>query len=103
MPYLKNSLVNLTIILLSLFFITISSSENVNFIFPKKKIITINTNVAKNIKVEPIKNFKLIDLPRKNPFRKKIELNTKIKSIEIYEKNKDTTEILPKKKSNLKK
>ena len=102
MPYLKNSLVNLTIILLSLFFITISSSENVNFIFPKKKIITINTNVAKNIKVEPIKNFKLIDLPRKNPFRKKIELNTKIKSIEIYEKNKDTTEILPKKKVTLK-
>ena len=102
MPYLKNSLVNLTIILLSLFFITISSSENVNFIFPKKKIITINTNVAKNIKVEPIKNFKLIDLPRKNPFRKKIELNTKIKSTEIYEKNKDTTEILPKKKVTLK-
>ena len=41
MLYLKNSLVNLIIILFSLFFSTNLSAEDGTFIFPKKKIISI--------------------------------------------------------------
>ena len=52
MLYLKNSLVNLTIILFSLLFLSISSSADDNFIFPKKKIITIKTEEKKQNKVE---------------------------------------------------
>jgi len=52
MPYLKNSLVNLIIVLFSLFFLTISLAENSNFIFPKKKNITIKTNEEKKIKIK---------------------------------------------------
>jgi len=72
MPYLKNSLVNLTIILFSLFFLTNSLAEDINFIFPKKKTIIINTDQGKKIKVESSKKFKSVDLPRQNPFRKNI-------------------------------
>ena len=52
MLYLKNSLVNLTIILLSFFFITVSLANTEGFIFPKKKIILIKTVDKKNIKIE---------------------------------------------------
>ena len=38
MLYLKNSLVNLTLILFSLFFLTVLSADDSGFIFPKKKI-----------------------------------------------------------------
>ena len=38
MPYRKNSLVNLTIPLFLLFFLTNLCADNSNFIFPKKKI-----------------------------------------------------------------
>ena len=51
MLYLKNSLVNLTIILLSFFFITVSLANTEGFIFPKKKIL-IKTVDKKNIKIE---------------------------------------------------
>ena len=70
MLYLKNSLVNLTIALFSLFFLTISSADDSNFIFPKKKIITIKIDEKKQNNVEINTNFKLDDLPQKNPFRK---------------------------------
>ncbi len=52
MLYLKNSLVNLTIILFSLFFLTILPAEESNFIFPKKKIITIKADEKKQNKTE---------------------------------------------------
>ena len=86
MPYLKNSLVNLIIVLFSLFFLTISLAENSNFIFPKKKNITIKTNEVKKIKVESKKKFKSNNLPQKNPFRKKIRLSTNIKSTDLSKK-----------------
>ena len=69
MLYLKNSLVNLTIILFSLFFLTNLSAEDINFIFPKKKIITIKKAEKKESNVKVSKNFKSIELPQKNPLR----------------------------------
>ena len=101
MLYLKNSLVNLTIILFSLFFLTNSSAEDINFIFPKKKFITINTDQGKKIKVESSRKFKSVNLPRKNPFRKNIVLKTDIKTTELPKKkevnNKATSNTLPRK------
>ena len=69
MLYLKNSLVNLTIILFSLFFLTILLAEDVNFIFPKKKIVTIKPDTKKlnNFKIST--SFKPVNLPQKNPSR----------------------------------
>ena len=78
MLYLKNSLVNLTIILFSLFFLTISSAEESNFIFPKKKIITTKVSEKKQDKVEVRKNFNLDNLPQKKPF---IEVSSTQKKI----------------------
>ncbi len=72
MLYLKNSLVNLTIIFFSLFFLTISSADDSNFIFPKKKIITIKSDKKKQSNIEINKNFTSIDLPQKNPFRENL-------------------------------
>jgi len=69
MLYRKNSLVNLTIILFSLFFFTILSAENSDFIFPKKKILTINPVEKKRSKIEIDRNFESSFLPRKNPLR----------------------------------
>ena len=91
MLYLKNSLVNLTIILFSLFFLTISSADDNSFIFPKKKFITVKTDKIKQFKVEIIKNFKLDNLPQKNPLRKKIITKKDSITTEIFgEKNSDT-------------
>ena len=61
MLYLKNSLVNLTIILISLFFLTVSSGDDNTFIFPKKKIITI----------KPLEKKKIIILLQKYKFSNK--------------------------------
>ena len=69
MLYLKNSLVNLTIIFYSLFFFTAVSTDDNNFIFPKKKIITIKTDEKKQNNTEISKNFTSIVLPQKNPLR----------------------------------
>ena len=73
---LKNSLVNLIIILLSLFFITVSCADDDAFIFPQKKIITIEVEEKKQIKLEKIINNKTADLPKKKPILRK-KLNTK--------------------------
>jgi soluble lytic murein transglycosylase len=71
MLYPKNSLVNLTIILFSLFFLTDLSSENNEFIYPQKKIITIKSDKKKQTKVEVNKIYSSSDLPQANPTRKK--------------------------------
>ena len=71
MLYPKNSLVNLTIILFSLFFLTGLSSENNEFIYPQKKIITIKSDKKKQTKVEVNKIYTSSDLPQANPIRKK--------------------------------
>ncbi|MDC0450044.1 hypothetical protein OAL70_04135, partial [Pelagibacteraceae bacterium] len=73
---LKNSLVNLIIILISLFFITVSSADDETFILPKKKIITIKVEEKKQIELEKIVNNKTADLPKKKPILRK-KLNTK--------------------------
>ena len=84
MLYLKNCLVNLTIILLSLFFLTVLYADDVNFILPKKKVIPIKVEEKKQSKVEISKNFKSSKLPQKNPLRanhtqqKKLKDNVKI-------------------------
>ena len=72
---LKNSLVNLIIILFSLFFITVSSADDETFIFPQKKIITIKLEEKKQIKLEKIINNKTADLPKKKPVSKR-KINT---------------------------
>ena len=69
MLYLKNSLVNLTIILFSLFFITTLVAESGDFIFPKKKNLTIKPVEKKQIKIGINKNLNTNILPQKNPFR----------------------------------
>ena len=111
MLYLKNSLVNLTIILFSLFFLTVLSADENGFIFPKKKNITVNFDTKKLNKIKQSKDFKDGNLPQKNPLREK--LNTQIKS-NFNKKNLDLPTkdkikknilltILPEKKPNLKK
>jgi len=106
MLYLKNSLVNLTIILFSLFFLTNLMAEDSKFIFPKKKITVIKADEKKQSRIEIRKNFKLVDLPQKNPLRGNSAQQKKLKdNIKISEPaqkkvvtNKDTSKGLPKKK-----
>ena len=102
MLYPKNSLANLTIILLSLFFLTILSADDSSFIFPKKKFITIKTIETKQIKVEINKKYKSIDLPKKNPLRALVKLDKNIKKTKIPKnveiKNKFISNNLPVKK-----
>jgi soluble lytic murein transglycosylase len=88
MLYLKNSLVNLTIILLSLFFLTISLADDNNFIFPKKKIIIIKTDNKKINIIETGINLKLDNLPQKNPLREKVSLQKKVETSELVSKEK---------------
>ena len=92
MLYLKNSLVNLTIILLSSFFITISLANTEGFIFPKKKIILIKTVDKKNIKIEKNNGNNQEYLPQKKPIKIKNSVQKKIKDVEkkpkfVKEKN----------------
>ena len=90
MLYLKNSLVNLTIILFYLFFLTILSAEESNFIFPKKKTITTKISENKQGKIEISKNLKSDNLPKKNPFTKTLSKQKNLKT------NKKTTAITKK-------
>ena len=108
MLYLKNCLVNLTIIFFSLFFLTIVSADDSEFIFPKKKNITINVEEKKQNNVEIGKNFISIDLPQKNPLRedytqqKKQKNNVEVSELaKKKEVTKNTTTDLPKKKLTL--
>ena len=84
MPYLKNSLVNLTIILFSLFFLTILSAEESDFIFPKKKFITIKVSENKQDNTEISKSLKLDSLPKKKPFIKNNDNNIIIKFTRLF-------------------
>ena len=86
MLYLKNSLVNLTIVLISLFFITISLADKNSFIFPKKKIITIKTDKKKVLEFNTSKSFKSSVLPQRNPLRKNIFLPKKIEVKNTFKK-----------------
>ena len=81
MLYLKNSLVNLTIILLSFFFITVSLANTEGFIFPKKKIILIKTVDKKNIKIEKNNGNNQEYLPQKKTKKKKKKIKKKKKKI----------------------
>ena len=56
MLYLKNSLVNLTIVLFSLFFTTVSLADESIFIFPEKKSIVVNNVEKKQINQEKKNN-----------------------------------------------
>ena len=67
MLYLKNSLVNLIIILFSLFFLTISMADDNNFIFPKKKLILNKTSEKKDVKIQVNIKQDLVDLPQRKP------------------------------------
>ena len=106
MLYLKNSLVNLTIVFFSLFFLTITLANDNGFIFPKKKIIPTKTNKEKKNEVGISINLRSTDLPQKNPLRKNIRQSKKLKENvevsnvekkkEIAKKNSVTN--LPKKK-----
>ena len=106
MLYLKNSLVNLTIIFFSLFFLTAASTDDGNFILPKKKINSIKVNQKKVNNAEISKSFTSVVMPRKNPIRenfiqqKKLEDGEKISElVKKKEVVKDTlTNGLPKKK-----
>jgi len=108
MLYLKNSLVNLTIIFFSLFFLTFATADDGNFIFPKKKIITIKSDEKKQDNVEISRKIISIDLPKKNPLRQNYTRQNKIKDIEkinevIKKKevvNSTSAKDLPKKKPN---
>jgi len=68
---LKNCLVNLIIILFSLFSLTVSSTANDDFVFPKKKEITIKNIEKKQNEVKKKNNIKSINLPQKKPMLKK--------------------------------
>ena len=94
MLYLKNSLVNLTIVLFSLFFLTISIADDNNFIFPKKKIITIKTDKKKIIGFQTSKNFKSSELPQKNPLRKIVTLKKTTQSKETPKKKEIKNEFI---------
>ena len=87
MPNLKNSLVNLTIILFSLFSLTLSLADNQDFIFPKKKIVELETVKKKQIKIEKNNNKNLFNLPQKKPIKKKI---VQADLIELKENSKST-------------
>ena len=99
---LKNSLVNLTILLFSLFFLTFSLADNETFVFPKKKQIIIKTVKNKQIKIveNNINNF--FNLPKKKPIEKKeiIIKNSNLLKKKKFEKKKNNT-VIPLKKPNL--
>jgi len=78
---LKNSLVNLTIILFPLFFLTVSLADESTFIYPKKKIIIINDKAKTQINIEINKNNKSVDLPKKKPIKKEAQNQNKIKTV----------------------
>jgi soluble lytic murein transglycosylase len=73
MPYLKNSLVNLTIILFSLFFLTVLSADDSFFIFPKKKIIIIDNVEKKQTDLKDNNNKKSVNLPQKKPLKRDVK------------------------------
>ena len=86
MLYLKNSLVNLTIILFLSFFLTIVLADDNGFIFPQKKIISIKAVEKKQNNTKVNKNFASSNLPQKNPLRKSSTLQKKPKdSVQISE------------------
>ncbi|MBL6857459.1 MAG: lytic transglycosylase domain-containing protein [Pelagibacteraceae bacterium] len=85
MLYLKNSLVNLTIILFFSFFLTVSIADDGAFIFPKKKIIIIKPVIKNQIDVKKNNVFELSDLPQKKPIETKI-----IKQKNLTENNKNS-------------
>ena len=68
---LKNCLVNLIIILFSLFSLTVLSTANDDFVFPKKKEITIKNVEKKQNEVKKKNNIKSTNLPQKKPILKK--------------------------------
>ena len=94
---LKNSLVNLTIILFSLFFLTISLADENSFILPKKKIISTKKINEKTVKVEESSKEKIISLPRNKPSQKKTPSKKKLA------KTKEKTKLLKKEKTAKKK
>ena len=106
---LKNSLVNLIIILFSLFFLTNLSTENSNFIFPEKKNITIKINKGKKNNTEVINNVKSFLFPQKSPIKKNLPAkknqinneNLVIKADEKKLKINATSLILPEQKPKL--
>jgi soluble lytic murein transglycosylase len=73
MLYLKNSLVNLTIVLFSLFFLVVSSADDNAFILPKKKIITISDIEKKHTNVEKNNNNQSVNLPQKKPIKRDLK------------------------------
>ena len=89
MLYLKNSLVNLTIPLFLLFFLTNLCADNSNFIFPKKKITTIKIDETKQSEDKNSENFKISDLPQKKPLRK---ISSSQKNLKNNIKNSKTIE-----------
>ena len=103
---LKNSLVNIAIILLSSFFFTILLAEDSNFIFPKKKFFTIKVNEKNLIKAEEDKKIKTSDLPQKNPVRKKLTLQTveeeSVKNSKVSVKKKITKKLSSVRQSEIK-
>ena len=109
MLYLKNSLVNLTIILFSLFFLTTLLAENNEFIFPQKKVITIKVDEKKQENIRTNKNLKSTELPQRNPLRKDFsiqeDLKKNIKTSALKEKkfviDKAINNNLPQKKPTL--
>ena len=82
MLYLKNSLVNIAIILFSLLFLSILSADEGAFIFPQKKNLTIKTEENKKTKIEKYNNNKFIDLPQKKPIKEKKITKNSVKTIE---------------------
>ncbi len=100
---LKNSLVNLTIILFSLFFLTVSSSEEGAFIFPEKKIFILKDVKKKQVKTIKNNNFTSLVLPQKKPLQKKVIIQKKINKNEKKDKIKENilTSNLPAKKPTL--
>jgi len=91
MLYLKNSLVNLTIILFSLFFLTVSSAKDEDFIFPQKKTLVIKTIEKKEISTKKSVDNSSSNLPQKKPIKRKIIIQKDLKNIKkvskILEKN----------------
>jgi len=86
MLYLKNSLVNIAIILFSLLFLSILSADEGAFIFPQKKNLTIKTEENKKTKIEKYNNNKFIDLPQKKPIKEKKITKNSVKTIESNKK-----------------
>jgi len=70
-----------------MFFFTILSADDNNFIFPKKKIITIKADEKKQNKTEISKNFKLNALPLKNPLRSVLKSTATRKENQEKKKN----------------